>query len=63
MAAKKRKRTRRETSDRVSRIAGRTLAALGEFRASDLVLFRVGDARALAASCLAQDQTKGKRKS
>lgn len=56
------------TSDRVSRIAGRVLASLRPWpaRAPIYVLgvrLTVGDVRALAASCLAQDETRGPRKS
>lgn len=57
----------KQTSDRVSRIAAKTMALLKGERSTWLVCMahgvRVSDVRALAASCLSQDETKGKRKS
>jgi hypothetical protein len=65
------KTTPRQTSDRVSRIAARLLENwevqkqwnTGTFKRlkSDPCDITWGDALALAASCLAQDQVKGKR--
>ncbi len=73
MATKKRKATVRQTGDDVASIAGELLALLrshrraririewatGQFIDSIDVTARV---KALAASCLSQDQTKGRRK-
>lgn len=64
---------RKQTSDRVSRIAGRVLERLKEFgpgRSSSVYLLpgplwrmcSAHELKALAASCLGQDETKGKRK-
>ena len=61
---------KRETTDRVSRIAGRLLRAASDFADDDAISslyggcsarVTFGELRALAASCLAQDETKGKR--
>lgn len=57
--------TKKQTSDRVSRIAARVLRRLEGFHESlpacVLSGATVKDLRALAASCLSQDETKGKR--
>ena len=62
---------RKQTSDRVSRIAARVLQRLNGLPAkmelasgdweSPLSWVTVGEARALAASCLSQDEHRGKR--
>lgn len=67
--------TRKQTSDRVSRIAARMMKRMGKrgtYRVSLEWLNAHGavvaeldvtrDTRALAASCLSQDETKGKQK-
>jgi hypothetical protein len=58
MATKK-----RETSDRVSKIAAKVLAKLKDCDDGCPVCVAVSfpELKALAASCLNQDQTKGKR--
>lgn len=60
---------KKQTSDRVSRIAGRVLAQFEGVAAGTAVWnywkggrLTVGELRALAASCLSQDETKGKRR-
>ena len=63
------KRTKKQTSDRVSAIAARVLSTLRPYRAQRRMLYTsdytgvisYGELRALAASCLGQDETKGKR--
>jgi hypothetical protein len=68
MAAKKTKRARKsarkQTSDRVSRIAAKILATPPDPRlvilfATTRITWR--EVRALAASCLSQDEVRGKR--
>jgi len=77
MATKKTKRKtmrravkgKRETGDAVSSLAARVLRELGDepggsyLRSGDgMIYLYVRQVRTLAASCLSQDQTKGKRK-
>jgi len=59
----------KRTSDRVSRIAASLLNEMatserdwGRMRATDTWAWPVGKLKALAASCLAQDEHRGKRK-
>lgn len=67
-AAGKRK-VKRETSDRVSTIAGKVLRLTSEYSRNTMVLMTlegservtVAELRALAASCLAQDEQRGRR--
>jgi hypothetical protein len=71
MTTKKKTRARRETSDRVSRIAAQVMQRLKGLPAkmelasndweSPLSWVTVGEVRALAGSALSQDQTPGKR--
>lgn len=70
-AAKRAKGKRKaETSDEVSSIAGRLLRMLRSFPDEMVIWWNgnaknqitVGDARALAGSCLVQDTTPGPRK-
>lgn len=51
-------RAKKQTSSRVSRIAARILATTPRAK---LWVFRVSDVRALAASCLSQDETRGQQ--
>jgi hypothetical protein len=54
----------KRTSDRVSTIAGRVLGKLDGDTSLWVTMFhglKIRDVRALAASCLAQDEAKGKR--
>ena len=62
----KKKRPRKQTTQRVSRIAGSVLQQLeGESSKTRMWTWNggtitIGDVRALAASCLSQDERKGK---
>ncbi len=56
-------RPRKATSDRVSRIAGmylRAIATIPKGLQITPVEVAVGDLKALCASCLSQDETKGR---
>jgi hypothetical protein len=56
---------KRETSDRVSKIAAKVLANIKAFDATDgcpvCMVVTLAELKALAGSCLVQDTTKGKR--
>jgi len=65
----KRKATPRQTSDRVSSAAARVLTMIQDGAVFEWYVFEKGKyqdgthlVKMLAASCLNQDQTKGKRK-
>lgn len=74
MPKRKAKPARKRTSDGVSRIAGKVLRILQNDKPHDVLVcefplgdpksekITVADVKALAASCLSQDEVKGKRK-
>jgi hypothetical protein len=55
-------KTKKQTSDRVSKYAAKVLAALADYGPGDVVHIRVTRLKMLAASCLGQDEHRGLRR-